>query len=269
MTTAIASPVTTTAYRLLPLPSVVQNVPSSAHGQAMGGRRASRQAGGSGTPEATQMEQFRLAVCRHDDIACRRIVAQYGHQVFAWICRHPAWAVLQGECGGEEKEYWITRTFARFWQALDAERFEGFRDLASLLAYLKLCAASVVLDEARRRRGAVRIVSREELVEQGGPDFDLPDTAEDVETRVLAAEERSALWAAVARALPDEPQRLAICLRFGWGMPAREIQRCRPGVFRDVEDVYRATRNGLQRLRHNTQIRLFRNPTLTGGRSPR
>jgi DNA-directed RNA polymerase specialized sigma24 family protein len=270
MTTAIASPEMTTAgrFRPLPVPAPPARCPGSGLVGVQGGR-GTRHDGRDDSSDAANLELFRLAVCERDDDACRRIVARYGHLVFAWICRHPAWTLLQGECGGEEKEYWIARTFARFWQALNAERFRGFGNLPSLLGYLKLCAASVVLDETRRRSSAVRIVSREQLLERGGPGFDVPDAAEDVEARVLAAEERSALWAAVARALPDGPQRLAIGLRFGWGMPAREIQRRCPGVFGDVEDVYRATRNGLQRLRRNSQIRLFREATLTGGRSPR
>jgi DNA-directed RNA polymerase specialized sigma24 family protein len=152
----------------------------------------------------------------------------------------------------------VTCTFERFWQAVGPDRFERFRDKGALLSYLKLCAASVVLDEARRRRRPVEILSLDQLSDHTGEATQVPGRAPDPEFVSVARMEREDLWAAVRRLLPAEAERRVVYLRFALGLTPQEIVRQCPERYSTATEVYRVTRKALNRLRRSPQIRGFR-----------
>ena len=187
------------------------------------------------------LELFGRAIGERDETAWCEIVADSRALVLAWINRHPARAAVTGD-----DDYWVNRTFERFWLALKPERLTAFSSVGALLAYLRACAHSILLDEARRRQP---------LDEGPLPEIeDEVDGTVDVETQVVSAVAAGELWAAVARELPDEADRLAIYLSFVRDQSPREIQRRHPAMFPSVVDVYRIKRNALDRLRRSERL---------------
>jgi DNA-directed RNA polymerase specialized sigma24 family protein len=180
-----------------------------------------------------------------DQAAWELVVRQYRGMVLAWVRQHPAAATARA--GGEDDDYWVNRTFERFWLALKPERFGLFPGLAAILRYLKTCAHSVLLDEVRARR-AGSLSSLDELPETTPADHDAADSA----IRSLAGQQ---LWSAVLREMHDETERRVAYLSFARDLKPADIYRRSPHLFASVADVYRIKRNLLDRLRRNPEIR--------------
>ncbi len=201
-------------------------------------------------------ELFRRAICDRNDAAWEAVVVQYRGVVLTWVQRH-------GGATVEDSDYWVNRTFDRFWSAMRPERFGLFEGLPRVLKYLQMCAATAVLDELRSQRatahdsldqlfstghGAEREASSVELSDPGGAD------AEASAVERLAGQE---LWGAIAAEVPDEAERTVLYCSFALGMKPAEIAGKRPDLFAGVPDVYRIKRNVLERLRRSATMRRF------------
>lgn len=197
---------------------------------------------GEASLEAFCLELLRRSLVDRDERAWDAIFAQYRSMVLAWIRRHPASAALD-----EEDDYWVNRTFERFWKSIGSDRFSLFPGLSALLSYLKTCAHSVLLDEARAR-------ARDHVATLFELDADSEDPP-DVEAHAMDALGRADLWAAVSRELQDESERVVIRLSFSLDLKPREIQRLHPERFPSTAEVYRIKRNVLDRLRRSAEIR--------------
>jgi DNA-directed RNA polymerase specialized sigma24 family protein len=189
-------------------------------------------------------ELFRRAICERDQSAWEALFAEYRGMVRAWVRRHPAAAAA-----GEDDEYWVNRAFERFFTAVGPERFGAFPSLAALLRYLKLCAHSVLLDEARAQGGAYV----DSLSQHGDEAGEAPDVA-GYALGQLAGED---LWAAVQGELQGEEDRLVARLCLVLGLKPREVYRRHPECYADVAEVYRVKRNLLDRLRRSPAILAF------------
>jgi hypothetical protein len=190
-------------------------------------------------------EIVRRAVCERDHAAWDAVITQYRGIVVAWVRQHPASAA-----GREEDDYWVNRSFERFWMAVGPERFALFPDLAALLKYLKMCVNSVLLDDARART-AVQLEPLERAAGYAaGPSSD----AEVVAVGHMAGRE---LWRTIAEEVPDEAERLVVYCSFALDLKPREIFERNPGRYPSVADVYRIKRNVLERLRRNPRIQQF------------
>lgn len=189
-------------------------------------------------------EIFRRAVCDRVQQAWEAVFAQYQGMVLAWVRRHPVAASTR-----EDDAFWVNRTFDRFWTAVGPERFDAFPNMAALLRYLKLCAHSVLLDEARARGAA----GHEPLSDQIAERLETPDVA-DVAVGKLAGND---LWEAIAAEMQDEAERRVAYCCFVLGLKPREVQERYPELYATVDDVYRIKRNLLDRLRRSAQIRAF------------
>jgi len=187
-------------------------------------------------------ELFRRAIAERDQDAWTQLVTQYSSLVLAWILRHPARASV-----GEEDEFWLNDAFRRFWQATRAKQFSDFGNLPGLLAFLKMCAHSAIMDGARRQP-PLPVGSLDKILEEGGEEPFADQTGQPLPEE---------LWEAITRTLPDESERLVVYLRFGLGLSPRDIPRREPGHFPTVADVYRVYRNALDRLRRADEIRQF------------
>jgi hypothetical protein len=199
---------------------------------------------GEPTHEAFCHELLRRAICQGDQAAWAAVVAQYRGLVLAQIRRHPAYATA-----AEEDDYWVNRTFERFWGAVGPERFRAFPGLPALLQYLKLCAASVLVDDARRRAAAAA-----ESLEGHAACLAASTPGEEAILGELAGRE---LWRAIEAELRDEPERLVARLCLVLGLKPREVYACHPDRFADVADVYRVKRNLIDRLSRSPAIRRF------------
>jgi hypothetical protein len=188
---------------------------------------------------------FRKAIAEQDDDAWRTMVEQYRGLVLATIHRHSASASVL-----EDDAYWINRTFERLWVAVGSERIGLFKDVGSIVGYLKLCAVSVLMDAARARRRVVLLCDVEDRV------FDIAistDHADDVVADVDAA----ALWDTVRAILTDEKEQLIAQLSLRFGMAPREIYARYGDRFASIHDVYRGKRNLLERLRKAPELQCY------------
>ncbi len=197
---------------------------------------------GEASLEAFCLELLRRSLVDRDERAWDVIFAQYRAMVLAWIRRHPAADSLD-----EEDDYWLNRTFERFWRSIGPDRFHLFPGVSALLSYLKTCAHSVLLDEARARaRNSVA-----ELDRAAAALVDPPDA----EARAVSALAGQDLWTAVDRELQDDSERVVVRLSFSLDLKPGEIQRLHPERFPSTAEVYRIKRNVLDRLRRSREIR--------------
>ena len=188
------------------------------------------------------LELFRRAVCERSHAAWEAVLEQYRGMVLAWVRQHPTSAALR-----EEDDYWINRTFERFWSAVGPERFGSFNALAGVLRYVKMCVHSVLMDEVRTQRKAQLEPLGEERVEDAD---DAPNAEEQVVNEVAAAE----LWSVILREVADEAERRVAYLSFALELKPAEIQERHPALFAGVDDVYRIKRNVVERLRRSPEI---------------
>lgn len=200
-------------------------------------------------------------MCDRDQEAWEAVLVQYRGIVVTWVQRH-------GGTTMEDADYWVNRTFDRFWTAVRPERFMLFESLPRVLKYLQMCAATAVLDELRSQRATAH-ESLDQLFETrpaavreasavgttpaaGGPGGTVDAEASAVD-RVTGAE----LWATISSEVPDEAERTVLYGSFALGMKPAEIGGRRPDLFPDVADVYRIKRNVLERLRRSPALRRF------------
>src|SRR5947209_13314195 len=136
-------------------------------------------------------ELFRRAICDRIQPAWDAVFSQYRGMVLAWVRRHPMASATH-----EEDEYWVNRTFDRFWSAVGPERFGAFHSMAAILRYLKLCTHSLLLDEARARRPIESAAPFEQLAESA----ETPDIAETAIGQLSGND----LWETINADLQDE-----------------------------------------------------------------
>jgi hypothetical protein len=155
---------------------------------------------------------------------------QYRTLVRAWIGQHPFRAAL----GGTD-DFWVTRSFARFWYVIHPPRIGAFHGLTELLRYLKLCVHSVMLDEQRARHAIRDKPIREDVGNAGG----------------VSAEH---LWATIQADLKDGDERLVAYLCLVLAMKPEEVQSHAPERFGSVAEVRAVKDTLLDRLRHNPRM---------------
>jgi hypothetical protein len=191
--------------------------------------------------DAFGLELFKRAVSG-DRPAWDALVAQYRPLVLAYLRRHPAWTSR----GDRDDDYWVTRTFQRFVMAVKPDRLPWFPTLASLLAYLKLCSHSVLLDEVRAA-DASRLASLEEVPEA-------PTISPDVAHEVLDELAPRTLWDAVAAELLSGKERVVARMSWVRSMTPRDIYASAPDLFDSVADVCQTKRTVLSRLRRSERV---------------
>ena len=118
--------------------------------------------------------------------------------------------------------------------------------MAAALRYLKLCLQGAIID-------SLRAYSRSKEVPLPDPGSethytDEPATEDDYESNDL--------WEAIKSLLPNGRERRLAYLLYIDGLKARDIVRFCPDEFDDIQEVYRLTRNIVERLTcHRDQIR--------------
>jgi hypothetical protein len=192
-------------------------------------------------------ELLRRAIGERDQAAWDAVFAQYRGVVLAWVRQHPAGSAVR-----EDDEYWVNRSFERFWSAVGPERFALFPNLATVLRYLKLCAHSVLLDAVRALGPQPPVPLTEQAVATGAAGGVVD--AEAVAAGEVAVQE---LRRAIDAELHDEAERLVAHLCLVLDLKPREVYERHPDRFADVADVYRVKRNLLERLRRSPAIRRF------------
>jgi len=196
---------------------------------------------GEPSQDAAGVELFRRAIAENDDEAWAAVVCLYRGLLLA----HAGRQVIR-KLVGEDGAFCVDRAFQRFWQATHGRGIHEFQDLASILTYLKMCLASVLLDEARARRRQACI-----SIDALSPEASVSG---DPSAGILADLGRRELWAVIASELRTDPERLVARLSFVVGLSPREICARHPQHFA-VADVYRLKRNMIDRLRRSAPLR--------------
>lgn len=192
-------------------------------------------------------EIFRRAIVAHDQAAWECIYSQYQPLVLGWIHRHGLSAVLS-----EEPQYLANRAFERLWAGVTSQKFTNFPDLKSILRYLQMCVNAVLVDIARSR-------TRDSLVEDDALEPGIPDSSERraLEERVLRKTQAERLWALLEERCKDYKERCILIGMFVNALKARQIHVEYPGLFQDVQEVYRVKENLLARLQRDQELAAY------------
>jgi DNA-directed RNA polymerase specialized sigma24 family protein len=199
---------------------------------------AARHARGEARDDRYSFELIRRAIAERDGESWQGLIELYQGLVLSWCLR----------CGANpsEADELAVAAWAKFWQSFTAEKLTNANGSTSaVLGYLKLCAQSVVLDEARRSARLVSLENgRHEIDggEAGNPESDIERL------------DAPSLWRLVETHLHDERERRLVYLTYAIDLRPAEIQRRHPDLFPTVQDVYRITRNILDRLRHSKKL---------------
>ena len=184
-------------------------------------------------------ELFRRAIVDGDEVAWAESVARYRALLVSWAKRCALSAAI-GEPGDDIADH----AFSRAWAALSPDRFDQFPTLASVLAYLRTCVTSAVIDCARGQQSAERLARAIEVDDVATPEQIFA---------VLA--EREELWGIVHGIVQNEQERVILMESFVYGLPPRAILARYPQLFTAVVDVYNAKRNLFERLKRCQELR--------------
>lgn len=188
------------------------------------------------------LEIFHRALVKHDSDAWELLQKRYSPTVRAWMHNHPQRDMA---CRLQPEEDYVAETFVHVWQASTSNTLE-FDSLAAALRYLKFSLQAVIIDTQRA-------YSRSNEVPLPNPGSDTYYTEE------LATEddyENNDLRETFRSLLPNERERRLANLLYINGLKAREIIHYLPEEFSDIQEVYRLTRNIVERLtRNRDQIR--------------
>ena len=194
------------------------------------------------TTDGFCMEVFRRAVVQSVDACWRCLQDVYRGQIIAW-CR----AVGPSNVSPDDLAAFA---WEKFWQNYKPQKFAQASSLAHVLSYLKMCAISAVFDT---RRESTALASLDSPVNSAEGDKTTladviadpaPGPAEQTEQKL----QRERLLAVIAAEVKDRKERLIVTDKFELGLTAREIYALHSEVFDSVSDVYRVTRNVLERL---------------------
>jgi hypothetical protein len=182
------------------------------------------------TFEVYSLELLRYAIAHSDQDAWARVQQCLSATVLSWLHKHPQREVV---CGWQSEENHVVLTFERFRQAM-VQRQVAFETLTEALLYLQASLCGTILD-------TLRASSRPREVSQPLPE---KPSAED---RTASPE----VWASL-QTMPSNgrEQRLAYLL-YHCGLGPREIMRCCPQEWSDVQEIYRLRRTILERLLRN------------------
>jgi hypothetical protein len=182
------------------------------------------------------LEMFHRALVNHEPDAWELLQQCFTPLVREWMRNHPQRNLA---CRYELEENYVANTFTRAWQASMRNRLE-FDTLVAALSYLKLSLQGTILDTLR-----AYAQPREVL----WPDADSA-TYSSEKPAIKDDYKSSDLWEIIKSLLRDERQRRLAYLLFHCGLKPREIVRCCPDEFREVQEIYRLTRNIMERLVH-------------------
>jgi DNA-directed RNA polymerase specialized sigma24 family protein len=185
-------------------------------------------------------ELFRRALAQRDEEAFARLLANYAPLVEGWVRHQPGFPASR-----EDASYFVTAAFEKLWQAVPPARFNDFADVKKLLHYLKLCAASSVIDHLRSQNDATSLDDAER-VNAVEPAAVAPP---------LSRAERAELWSEVLVRAQNEKELIVLYACLALQMKPEEVILEYPGVFENVREVYRVKQNLIERLRRDQNLR--------------
>ncbi len=185
------------------------------------------------------LEIFRRATQERDDAAWTLLVDRFQEFLLAAFRRHPR---SEAASRLDSPENYVAKAFAHFWNAVHNQQLM-FTSLGAALRYLRICLNSAILD-------MLRSYTRAREVPLPEPGFAGEPTAADSE------EGSSELWEVIRDMLPNEREQRLAFLLFHCNLKPRVIVRLCPQEYPDVNEIFRMTRNIVDRLERGAdQIR--------------
>lgn len=185
-------------------------------------------------------ELFRQAIVERDGHAWAVIYTRYRGMLLAWAYRFGNRLGLN-----DPADDLADQAFARAWVALTPERFGQFPTLASLLAYLRSCVSTTVIDAGRASAARSNDCSIDTI----------ELSAEHTPERALVGEiERGEIWQIVGAVAASPQEHTVLVESFLHDQTPRAIYAGHPDLFADVGAIYRIKRTMLERLQRNHDL---------------
>jgi hypothetical protein len=178
--------------------------------------------------ETYGLELLRRATVQADPEAWAWVRHCFRELVLDWLHRHPS---REAACRLESEEHYVAQAFERFCQATTVTQRVEFSRLAPALQYLRASLNGALLNRLRAcsRPGVVS------LQEPGEPPMeDHPDSSE--------------LWEILQTLLPNKREQRLASLLFHCGLSPREIVRCCPQEWSDIQEIYRLRHTIMERV---------------------
>jgi hypothetical protein len=150
--------------------------------------------------------------------------------VLGWLHEHPG---REMACRSESEEHYMALAFERFWQAT-LQRQVVYKTLTEVLVSLRASLNGAILETAR-----VSSHPREAL-RSGTGEPHMQDSPRSRET-----------WDTLQTLLPDQREQRLAYLLFHCGLKPREVVRCCPQEWRDIQEISCLRRIILERLLRN------------------
>ena len=174
------------------------------------------------------LEIFRRALLQQDSHAWSGLMEHFHGIVLSWVRRHPQREAVRDI---DSEENFVALTFERFWRVTVRNKTLEFTTLAGALVFLRACVNSVIIDTLRSQK-----------------EIPIPENFERVAPEPDESNQR---WEVIKGFIPNaREQRLAYLLYY-CGLKPRQIVQLLPREFNDVHEIFRLTRNIIDRLRRN------------------
>ncbi|GAB4579216.1 MAG: sigma-70 family RNA polymerase sigma factor [Anaerolineales bacterium] len=183
-------------------------------------------------------EVFRRALVERSNEAWAVLYEQYYAQVKRWVQQHPMFSNFQ-----EEADFFVNLALEKFWRRnFSASDFAQFQNVKKLLAYVKMCVGSVIMDYGREKKGKIEALYLDDAIPtSSGGGTSYQQTVEDQ----LIQEE---FWQKVQMNLEDDLMFRVVYDSFVLGLKPVEILNLPPKVFKDVQEIYKIKAKALHIL---------------------
>jgi hypothetical protein len=182
-------------------------------------------------------ELLRRALAEGISEAFTHVYRVYERQALRWVYSHSRF-----EQTGESADFFARSALSNFYFALRGAKFERFAELPQVLAYLKLCVHTAIIQYLRDQQPSIIIP-----LDDVGEAAYTPDLA----TRADAAE----LWAHIERLVSDERDRLLARCIFILDLKPRQIVAAYPAHWRDEREVSVNLFRLRRKLRSDAELR--------------
>jgi hypothetical protein len=182
-------------------------------------------------PGERYSEQCCLEICRramlqNDARAWEILMLRFHGIVLNWVRRHSQWEAARAI---DSEENYVALTFERFWKVTVRNKNLEFATLGAALVFLRSCVNSVIIDTLRGQR-----------------EVPLP---EGFEREAPEPDESYQRWEVIKSFLPSEREQRLAYLLYYCNLKPRQIVQVYPGEFKDTSEIFRLTRNIINRLR--------------------
>ncbi len=176
------------------------------------------------------LEIFRRAMLQNNSHAWEVLMERFHGIVLSWVRRHPQ---RDAACAIDNEENYVALTFERFWKVTVRNKNLEFSSLGGALVFLRACVNSVIIDTLRAQK-----------------EVPIPENFERVAPEPDESFQR---WEIIRGFIPSEREQRLAYLLYYCGLKPRQIVQFVPQEFNDVHEIFRLTRNIIDRLRRNKE----------------